>query len=209
MTVETKSFRRDRLDLRVALFDKSVLVLAGLAIVSGVACWWIAGAQAVTDSLYNDVFMFLELAPKMAIAFFVAALVTALVPRAFIAKWLGEKAGFKGVALATGVGAVTPGGPMISFPLVSSLSKAGAARSTVIAYLTSWETLGFQRIMIWEIPLLGVEYTLMRFIASIPLPFVAALVADYLPRNEEEKRLAALAEAKDEASVKEDPQAKS
>jgi uncharacterized membrane protein YraQ (UPF0718 family) len=208
MTVETKSFRRDRLDLRAALFDKSVLVLAALAAISGILCWRIAGADAVLTSLEDDVFMFLALAPKMAIAFFVAALVTALVPRAFIAKWLGEKAGFKGVALATGVGAVTPGGPMISFPLVASLSKAGAARSTVIAYLISWETLGFQRIMIWEIPLLGVEYTLMRFIASIPLPFVAAMVADYLPRNEEEKRLAALAEAKDEEGGK-DPQARS
>jgi uncharacterized membrane protein YraQ (UPF0718 family) len=208
MTVETKSFRRDRLDLRAALFDKSVLVLAALAAISGILCWRIAGADAVLASLEDDVFMFLALAPKMAIAFFVAALVTALVPRAFIAKWLGEKAGFKGVALATGVGAVTPGGPMISFPLVASLSKAGAARSTVIAYLISWETLGFQRIMIWEIPLLGVEYTLMRFIASIPLPFVAAMVADYLPRNEEEKRLAALAEAKDEEGGK-DPQARS
>ena len=208
MTVETKSFRRDRLDLRAALFDKSVLVLAALAAISGILCWRIAGADAVLTSMEDDVFMFLALAPKMAIAFFVAALVTALVPRAFIAKWLGEKAGFKGVALATGVGAVTPGGPMISFPLVASLSKAGAARSTVIAYLISWETLGFQRIMIWEIPLLGVEYTLMRFIASIPLPFVAAMVADYLPRNEEEKRLAALAEAKDEEGGK-DPQARS
>jgi len=208
MTVETKSFRRDRLDLRAALFDKSVLVLAALAAISGILCWRIAGADAVLTSMEDDVFMFLALAPKMAIAFFVAALVTALVPRAFIAKWLGEKAGFKGVALATGVGAVTPGGPMISFPLVASLSKAGAARSTVIAYLISWETLGFQRIMIWEIPLLGVEYTLMRFIASLPLPFVAAMVADYLPRNEEEKRLAALAEAKDEEGGK-DPQARS
>ena len=208
MTVETKSFRRDRLDLRAALFDKSVLVLAALAAISGILCWRIAGADAVLASMEDDVFMFQALAPKMAIAFFVAALVTALVPRAFIAKWLGEKAGFKGVALATGVGAVTPGGPMISFPLVASLSKAGAARSTVIAYLISWETLGFQRIMIWEIPLLGVEYTLMRFIASIPLPFVAAMVADYLPRNEEEKRLAALAEAKDEEGGK-DPQARS
>ena len=202
MTVETKSFRRDRLDLRAALFDTSVLVLGGLAAISGAVCWWLVGPDAVVTSMEDDVFMFLALAPKMAIAFFVAALVTALVPRAFIAKWLGEQAGMKGVALATGIGAVTPGGPMISFPLVSSLSKAGAARSTVIAYLISWETLGFQRIMIWEIPLLGVEYTLMRFIASIPLPFVAAMVADYLPRNEEEKRLAALAEAKAEANAK-------
>jgi uncharacterized membrane protein YraQ (UPF0718 family) len=74
---------------------------------------------------------------------------------------------------------------MMSFPLVASLAKAGAGRASLIAYLTSWETLGFQRILVWEIPLLGFEYTAMRFIASLPLPFVAAIIADRLPKGDE------------------------
>lgn len=185
MPVETKTFRKDHFDIKAAFFDKSVLVLAVLATVSGIACWRIAGVDAVLESLVNDGKTFLDLIPKMALAFVLAALVTSLVPRAMVAKWLGEQSGAKGVALATGVGAITPGGPMMSFPLVASLAKAGAGRASLIAYLTSWETLGFQRILVWEIPLLGFEYTAMRFIASLPLPFVAAIIADRLPKGDE------------------------
>lgn len=180
--VETKSFRRDHLDLRAAFFDTSVLVLGGFALATGLLCWWLRGLDVTLGSMADDAVMFAELAPKMAIAFLVAALVTALVPRQLIAKWLGEQAGLRGVALATGVGAITPGGPMMSFPLVASLAKAGAGRAALIAYLTSWATMGFQRIMIWEIPLLGIDYTLMRFVASIPLPFLAALISEYLSK---------------------------
>ena len=181
MVVETKTFRRDRLDLRAAFFDRSVLVLAAVAAVSGVACWWIAGVDAVLDSIVADFWLYVDLAPKMAVAFFVAALVTSLVPRQTIAKWLGRQSGMKGVALATGAGAVTPGGPMMSFPLVASLNKAGAGRPALIAYITSWESLGFQRILIWDLPLLGSEYTALRFIASLPLPFIAAFITLRLP----------------------------
>lgn len=188
MPVETKTFRRDHFDFKAAFFDRSVLVLAGMALVSGVICWWLKGVDVVLESFHTDLKTFLELAPKMALAFLLAALVTALVSRATVAKWLGEKSGVKGIALATGVGAVTPGGPMMSFPLVASLAKAGAGRATLIAYLTSWETLGFQRILVWEIPLLGFEYTAMRFVASLPLPFIAALLSERLPKSEHEKK---------------------
>jgi uncharacterized membrane protein YraQ (UPF0718 family) len=188
MPVETKTFRRDHFDFKAAFFDKSVLVLALLALCSGILCWYLKGMDAVIESLHSDLKVFLDLVPKMALAFLLAALVTALVSRATIAKWLGEKSGAKGVALATGVGAVTPGGPMMSFPLVASLSKAGAGRASLIAYLTSWETLGFQRIMVWEIPLLGPEMTAMRFIASIPLPFIAALISERMPKTPDEEK---------------------
>ena len=188
MPVETKTFRRDHFDFKAAFFDKSVLVLAGMALVSGVVCWWLKGLDVVLESFHTDARTFLDLAPKMALAFLLAALVTALVSRATVAKWLGEQSGVKGIALATAVGAVTPGGPMMSFPLVASLAKAGAGRATLIAYLTSWETLGFQRILVWEIPLLGFEYTAMRFVASLPLPFIAALLSERLPKSPEEKK---------------------
>lgn len=188
MPVETKTFRRDRFDFKAAFFDTSVLVLAGLAMTAGALCWHLKGLDAVFESLRSDLRMFLDLAPKMALAFLLAALVTSLVSRATIAKWLGEKSGVKGMALATGVGAVTPGGPMMSFPLVASLAKAGAGRASLIAYLTSWETLGFQRILVWEIPLLGFEYTAMRFVASLPLPFIAALLSERLPKSGVEEK---------------------
>ena len=76
---------------------------------------------------------------------------------------------------------------MVSFPIVVALSDAGSSRSSMVAYLTSWTTLGFQRIMIWELPLLGIEYAMIRLLVSIPLPFIAALVSLRLPLTDREK----------------------
>lgn len=182
------------IDWRRMFFDGSMLVLAGLMVVTGAAVYFLKGPEVFLESLWADSALILTFTPKMLLAFGVAALVTALVPRKLIAQWLGDKAGFKGVSLATGIGAVTPGGPMISFPLVAALSKAGSSRSSLIAYLTSWEILGFQRIMIWELPLLGIEYASLRFLASLPLPFLAAFISLYLPatNDTEEDAISAL-----------------
>jgi hypothetical protein len=42
--------------------------------------------------------------------------------------------------------------------------------------------------MVWESPLLGPELTAMRFIASLPLPFIAALLSERLPKSEAEEK---------------------
>ena len=173
---------------RRAFLDTSTLVLIAVMIVAGAAVYVLQGGEVFVDTLQHEFLLLLAFAPKMMLAFFVAALVSALVSRQVIARWLGDKAGMKGVALATGIGAVTPGGPMISFPLVTALHDAGSSRPSMIAYLTSWTTLGFQRIMIWELPLLGIDYALIRMVASFPLPFLAALISMRMPLTDREKR---------------------
>ena len=145
---------------------------------------WLRGPEAFFDSLYSDLQTLFDILPKIALALMTAALVQLLAPREFIVRWLGEKSGFKGVSIAISVGVITPGGPMMSFPIVSAMSNAGTGRAALIAYLTSWETLGFQRILSWEFPLMGVEYSMIRAIASIPLPFLAAWLSTLLPREQ-------------------------
>ncbi len=178
--------RRDfqAIDWRAIFFDRTMLVMTALMTASGVACWLLRGRAAFFESFSSDLQTFLDILPKLALAYITAALVQIMVPRAFITRWLGDKTGFKGVAIATGVGVITPGGPMMSFPIVSAMSQAGTGRAALIAYLTSWETLGFQRILSWEFPLMGVEYSLIRTIASIPLPFIAAWCSMQLPDDE-------------------------
>lgn len=178
---------RPLIDWRRALFDTSTIVLVCIMIAAGTAVFFVKGSEVFWKSVRADTWLLVTFTPKMFLAFIVAALVTALVSRQVIARWLGDKAGVKGVALATGIGAVTPGGPMISFPLVTALSKAGSSRASMIAYITSWEVLGFQRIMIWELPLLGIEYAGLRIIASLPLPFVAAIISMQLPVTDRER----------------------
>jgi uncharacterized membrane protein YraQ (UPF0718 family) len=158
-----------------------MLALAAIVAASGTACWLIYGRNAFLDSFTNDFFTFLSIAPKMGCALLVAGFVQILVPRALVARWLGHQAGIKGVTIATGIGAITPGGPMTSFPLVNALHGAGTGRAALVAYLTAWATLGFQRILIWELPLLGFDFALLRQLASIPAPFIAAFISERLP----------------------------
>jgi uncharacterized membrane protein YraQ (UPF0718 family) len=169
-----------RISLR-GIFDGSFWVFAGLAAATGTACYLVAGPTAFWESFREDAELFILILPKLAAALLVAGFIQVLLPRGKVARWIGERSGLRGLAIASGAGMVTPGGPMTSFPLVNALHAAGTGRSALIAYLTSWSTLGLQRILSWELPLMGVEFALLRFLASLPLPFLAGMVSRWLP----------------------------
>ena len=111
---------------------------------------------------------------RMLPAFIVAGMIQVVLPREFISKWVGAGSGMKGIFIATLAGAITPGGPYSQFPIVASLYEAGAGIEPLVAYLTAWSVLGFNRLITWEFPLLGPKIALVRFAASIFLPFIAA-----------------------------------
>jgi uncharacterized membrane protein YraQ (UPF0718 family) len=165
------------------IFDPPFWMFAGLAGLSGAACYLVLGPSAFFASLHEDLGVFALVLPKMAGALLIASFIQVLLPRNKVERWMGEGSGVKGMAVAAGVGVATPGGPMTSFPLVTALQEAGTGRSALIAYLTSWSTLGLQRILTWEIPLMGVEFAVLRFLASLPLPFIAGLTSRWLPND--------------------------
>jgi uncharacterized membrane protein YraQ (UPF0718 family) len=165
------------------IFDRPFWIFAGLAGLSGAACYLALGPSAFFASLHEDLGVFALVLPKMAAALLIAGFIQVLLPRNKVERWMGEGSGVKGMAVAAGVGVATPGGPMTSFPLVTALQEAGTGRSALIAYLTSWSTLGVQRILTWEIPLMGVEFAVLRFLASLPLPFIAGLTSRWLPND--------------------------
>jgi uncharacterized membrane protein YraQ (UPF0718 family) len=168
--------------LRLAkIFDRSFWIMAALAVGSGVACYAAKGSEAFFASFRTDLELLGLIVPRLGAALVIAAAIQVLLPREKVARWLGDQAGLKGILLATGAGMVTPGGPMTSFPVVSALHEAGTGRRALVAYLTSWSTQGFQRILMWEVPLMGLEFAAFRFLASLPLPIVAGLISRYVP----------------------------
>src|SRR5690606_6636259 len=106
-----------------------------------------------------------------------------LVPRETVARLLGGQSGWRGLMLATAAGAVTPGGPFASFPLAAALYRSGADLGTTVAFLTSWSVLSLLRLVIWELPLLGPELSLVRLVASLPLPLLAGALARRLAQR--------------------------
>src|ERR671917_125912 len=163
------------------IFSRSFWIVASLTAVSGLACYLVRGPDAFFATFRTDLELVVLITPRLGAALLIAAAIQVLLPRDKVARWLGDQAGLKGILLATGAGMVTPGGPMTSFPVVNALHEAGTGRRALVAYLTSWSTQGFQRILMWEVPLMGMEFATFRLLVSLPLPIVAGVISRYVP----------------------------
>jgi uncharacterized membrane protein YraQ (UPF0718 family) len=158
-----------------------LLFILGLCAASALACLALKGTAGLIGGLARARDLAGTVLPVVLPALILAGLVQAGVARERIARWLGAESGLRGLLLATLAGIATPGGPMAAFPLVLALAAGGADRGALIAYITAWALNGFSRILVWEIPVLGPEFAALRFLASLPLPVLAGLVARRLP----------------------------
>ncbi len=117
------------------------------------------------------------MAARLPLAILAAGFLGALLPRDFVALILGQDSGLAGIALATVLGGLLPGGPMVTFPVVISVTQAGAGTAQTVALLTAWSVYAFHRILAFEWPMLGWRFVLFRMVISIALPPIAALLA--------------------------------
>jgi uncharacterized membrane protein YraQ (UPF0718 family) len=119
--------------------------------------------------------------PRIAVALGLAGLIWVLLPRDRITSLVGKESGIRGLLIAVAAGMVTPGGPSAAFPLLAVLAASGADRGAMVAYITSWSILGMQRILVWDVPFMGAEFSAIRFAVSVPLIIFAGLIARRLP----------------------------
>lgn len=163
--------------------DRS-LQFFGLLAATGIGlCWALRGREEVVVHAGEAGTMILDVLPQLGLGVVIASFLSVLLPRDRVARLLGEQAGLRGILLATGIGAILPGGPFASFPLVLTLFKAGADMGPLIAFLVSWGTIGLSRLMIWEIPFMGLDFGILRLLASLPIPILAGLTARWLVRR--------------------------
>jgi uncharacterized membrane protein YraQ (UPF0718 family) len=151
-----------------------------LMIASGAAVYLTEGPDAFTRAAFSNIELLVDIMPRIAASLLIVGLAQVLIPRDAIARWLGKGSGVRGLMLATVVGAVTFGGPMTSFPVVAVLAASGADIGAVIAYLTGWSLLGINRMIVWEAPILGVDFSIVRALASLPVPVIVGLLARWL-----------------------------
>lgn len=115
--------------------------------------------------------------PRVVLAILAAGFLSILLPRDHIAAFLGEGTGIAGVLLASILGLMIPGGPMLAFPIALALLRADAGFPQVIALLTAWSIFTILRVMTWEAPIIGMPFLALRIAASLTLPLVAAAIA--------------------------------
>lgn len=107
--------------------------------------------------------------PRVFFALLSAGFIGEILPKDVIASWLGHESGLTGIAIATIVGMIMPGGPIIAFPIVVALSKSGAGFPALVTFLTSWSLLGLQRVFAFEMPMMGPRFVMNRMAAALVL----------------------------------------
>lgn len=154
------------------------VMLTLTVILGGIA--YLKSPQLPVQAIKSGMQLLIKLLPVLVLAFFVAALIENLLPREVIVQWVGEGSGFKGILVGTLLGAIAPGGPMVQFPIVASLYKAGAHIGPVVAYLSAWALIGLNRVIAFEIPILGLHIALTRLVCSLIFPVIIGCLAKYI-----------------------------
>lgn len=160
--------------------DAGFWIMFSASILVGVFVVHSYGARTALDGLSSGGQLLMMTLPKMVFAFAVAGLIQVVLPTDLVSQWIGEGSGLKGLLIGTAAGTVTPGGPMMHFPIVASLLTSGAGAGPIIAYLTAWSVLGVHRVIIWEIPILGLEISVIRFLASLALPPLVGFLGGWM-----------------------------
>lgn len=120
--------------------------------------------------------MVLQILPLLAFALIVAGMVQVLIPQEPLARWIGANSGLRGILIGTVAGALSPGGPYVSLPIVAGLLRAGAGVGTTVAFLTGWSLWAIGRLPM-EIGILGWKFTLVRLASTLIFPPIAGLIA--------------------------------
>ncbi|MDB5317242.1 MAG: hypothetical protein JWO26_3005 [Rhodospirillales bacterium] len=157
-----------------------VLLLA-IGIAAAIATYELRGAAAFRHAMESAGETFVFILPSLVGGLLLAGALKQLVPAGALAKWMGAEAGLRGLVIATLAGMATPGGPMAAFPLVLVLAQAGADRGALVAFIFAWSLNGFQRLLIYEVPLLGTEFAMMRVLLTLPMPILAGWLSRLIP----------------------------
>lgn len=158
-------------------FDWSTAIIAAVAFAAAAAVYWRDGPTHFLDVLGGDVALFAEMLPKVLAGCLIGALVTMILPRELVARWVGHESGLTGLLIASFFGFLLPGGPITIYPVAGAFLVMGADAGAVCAFIVSWTLLGYTRALVWELPFFGAHFVIWRILGALPLPIIAGLLA--------------------------------
>lgn len=162
-----------RMDIGTIVIWVLVVVLIGIAMTQG--------NETLKSGFNGSWKALLSLMPLLVGIFLIIGFSDVLLPKELIVKWLGGESGFKGIMIASAIGAITPGGPFVSYPLVATLYKSGAGVGPLVAFITAWSLWAVTRLPL-EFSLVGPRLTLIRLASTAVFPPLAGIIAASLFR---------------------------
>jgi uncharacterized protein len=167
---------------RRRVIDGTLLFLTAVLVAVVAIAQWRGGTELVKQGFASGWDQLLRFGPMIAVSFLAAGFADQLIPSAWVRDQLGADSGLRGIALATGVGILTPAGPFVSMPIAAAMIRTGAGAGPVVAFLSSWSLLAVHRLVAWEVPILGWRMAMLRYAACAVLPIAAGFLARALGR---------------------------
>jgi len=159
--------------------DPGLVIMWGAVVALGVFAWRKDPAQ-LKQGLLAAWSLLRFIAIRLPLAIVLAGFLSQVIPREMVSGLIGEGSGLGGLIIASFAGGLVPSGPFVSFPIALTLYKAGASLPALIAFITGWSVFAFHRVLIWEWPLMGPGFSLVRLGASLVLPPLAGVLAGLL-----------------------------
>ena len=153
---------------------------SAFCVIGAYYCYHLKGAEGFLSALAAQEQMLLGLLPRITMALGIASLLWVLLDPEKLKQTIQKRKGWIKIVYATILGAVTPGGPSSAFSILNLFLKSGLGYLIGVTYITAWSMLGVQRILIWDIPLMGTEQAGLRFISGLWLPAFAGLMAAWI-----------------------------
>ena len=120
------------------------------------------------------------LAIRLPLAILAASFLMQVLPVDALVPYIGPQSGLMGIAIASVIGGLLPGGPMTSFPIALVILQGGAGLPQIVALISGWSIFALHRVLAYEAPIMGWRFAALRLTASLVLPLAAGLLAEAL-----------------------------
>ena len=117
------------------------------------------------------------------LTFILIGLFEVWVKRETIEKHMGQDSGIKGFFWAIILASTTVGGLYVAFPVAGALKSKGAGDSIIFTYLGAAAICRIP-MTAFEINFLGVKFTLIRLLVSIPLIIISSILLAKLTKTD-------------------------
>lgn len=131
-----------------------------------------SSGMAIGNSFVKFTWSLIKVVP---FAFILIGLFEVWIPKETVEKHLGEKSRFKGYFWAAILASTTVGGLFVALPVAAALAKKGARIGIIFTYLGA-ATVCRIPMTVFEATFVGVKFTLIRFLVSLPLIIITAEV---------------------------------
>ena len=162
----------------------NIIKIVGIsAYILFMAASWIIGFNPGQQIGLNFTTFSVDMLKILPCAFILIGLFEVWVKRETVEKHLGEKSGIRGYIWAVLLAGTTAGGLYVAFPVAYSLYSKGAKLSVIFTYIGA-SAICRVPMAIFEASFLGITFTAIRLLVSLPLVIVTAiLLGNYLTKR--------------------------